>query len=104
MLPSTSCPARILISISFSRHLRVNYGKPKLVRMDRLCTVVANEDMDKLGIGSSTVRLDRRYGQSAFYPCSSIDPLRLWMSRGNQTRPEEARVWAPRPTVLRPGR
>src|SRR4029450_4080476 len=42
--------------------------------------------MNKLGIRRSTVRLDHRYGQWAFYPCSSVDPLRLWVSRGNQTR------------------
>ena len=50
------------------------------------------------------MRLDHCNGQSAVYPCCSVDPLRLWVSRGNQTRLEKSWVWSPGPAVLRPGR
>jgi hypothetical protein len=39
-------------------YLGVNYGKPERVLVDRRCTHVANEDMDKLGVDSGTLRLD----------------------------------------------
>src|SRR5215475_2023253 len=100
MFPSASCAAMILIAASFSRF---DHGEPERVPTNRLWTCVANEDMDKVGIGGSAVRLDHRYRQPTLFPRRAVD-RQLWVGGSNQSRLRESRVWPPRPAVLRPRR